>query len=344
MKYFLLLIICLFSICGCAANTVKVGEHLVVPSGYDSATDDSDANQILISFPENIPGAKSVTKYLSPHARFCLIHIRQSHLGPGDQPQNIVEKTFQVQKDIYEILSFFIKKYDLSSVYTEGIINEKEINDMLSHEYEMVQLKQKEIQSLKFEIEKIQCELDTVNLISFSNSPLDNIRYDKLLLNSQTYKKLKLKQLSDKRLELSALEKQMADYQTKKTEHMASGAAFILAAEGKIYICAAELAKTMLAAQQILADGSHWLYTSSDLRIVADDREDALLSIIASQIDTMTVCVLGGFHALGGRYSFGKYYSLEYRVSFVDNIYEWNQRHPDKIFSLIEIVPSHYLY
>jgi hypothetical protein len=55
-----------------------------------------------------------------------------------------------------------------------------------------------------------------------------------------------------------------------------------------------------------------------------EQREDVVLEISSDKDDPMAVTVYGGGH------------------SWKDNIAEWNKKHPDKKFSLIEITPESY--
>ena len=77
---------------------------------------------------------------------------------------------------------------------------------------------------------------------------------------------------------------------------------------------------------------------------IFDNREDILLQYIADQNEPLAISVYGGAHAWGGRESFGTSYPTTERTSLKDkdNIAEWNKKHPDKKFSLIEITPTHY--
>ena len=83
------------------------------------------------SFPEKIPGAKSVEKYPTKGARYCLIHNRKRHADPFDYSENGVQnlpepkkswkKTIKCQENIKKITEFIVNKYHKDGVFQEGI-------------------------------------------------------------------------------------------------------------------------------------------------------------------------------------------------------------------------------
>lgn len=73
-----------------------------------------------------------------------------------------------------------------------------------------------------------------------------------------------------------------------------------------------------------------------------EKREDDLLKLITNDLEKISFTVYGGAHAWGGKKSCGENYILKNKDSTKDNIYEWNKKHQDKKFSLIEITPESY--
>lgn len=80
---------------------------------------DTEANRLLVEFPENIPGARMVEKYYNPNAVKLLVHIKRAHLT-DKMPDEIKKEVERVQQDCYSILSFLHDKGLLSAIYAEG--------------------------------------------------------------------------------------------------------------------------------------------------------------------------------------------------------------------------------
>jgi len=89
------------------------------------------ANRQLLDFPTEIPGAAKVDRYLTPDARYCLVHIRQKHLV-DDTPEELKEEISSVQGDIHSILDYLTTKQKVSGVYTEAVTRSSEdmVNDL----------------------------------------------------------------------------------------------------------------------------------------------------------------------------------------------------------------------
>jgi hypothetical protein len=88
-------------------------------------------------FPTEIPGAAKVDRYLTPDARYCLVHIRQKHFV-DDTPEELKEEISSVQGDIHSILDYLTTKQKVSGVYTEAVTRSSE--DMVN---EFSRIKQK---------------------------------------------------------------------------------------------------------------------------------------------------------------------------------------------------------
>lgn len=113
-----------------------------------------------------------------------------------------------------------------------------------------------------------------------------------------------------------------------------SGAGILLGLEGSIKIKPA----TTLESDMATINAT----TSEEERELQEQREDVLLELIANQNNRLVFTVYGALHAWGGEKSSGPLYILSGRKSTRDNIAEWNQKHPNKKFSLIEIIPKGY--
>jgi hypothetical protein len=73
----------------------------------EDIANDTEANRLLWEFPEEIPGARKVDKHVVDNARYCLVHIRQTHYGFDKEfsrekvfDQNILS-ALKDRKDIY---------------------------------------------------------------------------------------------------------------------------------------------------------------------------------------------------------------------------------------------------
>src|SRR3989344_5488036 len=75
----------------------------------------------------------------------------------------------------------------------------------------------------------------------------------------------------------------------------------------------------------------------SEMGNILDGREDGVLKVVSEHNSPIIVLVYGSNHSFGGKQSFPSYDYDRRTVPNKDNIYEWNQENPDKMFSLIEI-------
>lgn len=80
----------------------------------------TEANKLLVNFPDKIPRAESINKYLTPGAKYCMAHIRQTHLIENASKKDLKEIK-KVQDNIYEIISYLVENYRISKVYCEGL-------------------------------------------------------------------------------------------------------------------------------------------------------------------------------------------------------------------------------
>jgi len=269
------------------------------------------ANRALISFPDQIPGAWSVDKYLVPGARFCIGHLRNEHWLKGMSEED-KRKIREVQRDNYSILLYLSEHNGLRVVYNEGL-DSKAWADI------SIGMARFSDEMLRVLIEDYQGEIKDLE--------------DKLKDDDNEYLR---KTIEENKKRVSAL-KQISE------ESIVTGAARKLAAEGKLKILPAETynyKKEKMHDQ--LKSGEKSFKDADAMEIMLDDREDMFLEIASSQRHAFIFVVYGGAHAWGGKSSCGSDYPEERRLSRRDNIAEWNAKHPDKMFSLIEITPDSY--
>lgn len=98
---------------------VRKSKNIFAPR-YFNLEEAVGANKLLINFPDKIPGAKSIDKYLIPEAKYCLVHIRQAHLTKRQSKKELKEVK-EVQNNIYAILLHLVENYKIDRVYDEGL-------------------------------------------------------------------------------------------------------------------------------------------------------------------------------------------------------------------------------
>jgi len=330
-------------------QVVKKTPNVSAPRGFDLEDVTSDANRKLIEFPNEIPGAKSVEKYVVPEAKYTLVHVRQAHLVSEEHKEIVGEnkdKIEAVQEDIYKILLHLADNHGLKQVYEEAVsketapvenvmanldktISKIDINsEKLEREEKKLQLKYKKHQlkndiGLAFEAEE-----------KYPNNPKE---FNEYIQRRKEEIKEEITQLESEILK--PLDQR--DVSQRIREKNKYSATFRLSAEGKIEIVAAEDAMTNILASKLL-DEHLKKKTKLISELILDDREDILLEIISKQDSSLAVSVYGGAHAWGGYESCGEDYHMRGRRSYKDNITEWNKKNPDKKFSLIEVVPESY--
>ena len=140
-------------------------------------------------------------------------------------------------------------------------------------------------------------------------------------------------ELEDIRKSLAGLIKlQLEAQKISREREFYFGAAQMLEREGKIIIIPADTMDSITKATKA-AEKNHFC------KAVYDDREDLLLEKIAEKSKPLVLTVYGSCHAWGGKSSF-RNYNFKGKFSLKDNIFEWNEKHPDEKFSLIEITPK----
>ncbi|MBT3398237.1 hypothetical protein HOA55_05235 [archaeon] len=90
------------------------------------------ANKTLVNFPDEIPGAEFVDKYITPGAVKTIVHVRQAHemgdelreayleIGNPEKAERLSSGVKVIQKNIYEILSHLLEGKYIDSVHREG--------------------------------------------------------------------------------------------------------------------------------------------------------------------------------------------------------------------------------
>ena len=284
---------------------------------YDKCT---KANQLLVDFPNEIPGAKSIRKYPTPGAKHCLVHVRQRHLLPGMLKEDI-NRIKVVQDDIYSIISHLIENKELKQVYTEGIGKWSELQlDILSDKgkealFEKLGLAYETFETFIEHGEKYTSKENSEEIKKYLEKSHRRVIED-------------LKQ----RIEIQATARLAAEGKIKQI-HAEKFSSYRVKADRELFLKSGS--KPDEAIWGLLRVQANWLYG------VYETREDSLLKIISETQDPISVAVYGGAHAWGGRESFSNYF-YDLRQGTKDNIAKWNKEHPDKKFSLIEIVPKNY--
>ncbi|MFW5746307.1 MAG: hypothetical protein ACOCWQ_02020 [Nanoarchaeota archaeon] len=101
------------------AATLSQSAHAQQPaqeSSLQRSTEMTYANRLLTQFPDTLPKAHSVRKYMTPGAKYTLVHVRQVHQGKDGSTSESVA----CQNEIYDILSALADK-GMRDVYFEGV-------------------------------------------------------------------------------------------------------------------------------------------------------------------------------------------------------------------------------
>jgi hypothetical protein len=144
------------------------------------------------------------------------------------------------------------------------------------------------------------------------------------------------------------LEKKWKEREKFREEYKyVNGAAIRLVYEGKLKPkfeddwASKKSVEAMKEVEEAIKRGDKNLNLGRFIRDTCDRRESGLLSRIANEGEPLAITDFGALHAFGGKYSFPSYLSFE-RDSEEDNIAFWNRLYPNKMFSLIEIIPESY--
>jgi len=270
------------------------------------------ANEFLINFPNTLPGAKSIDKYLTPEAEYCLVHIRQMHLTENRSIKRL-EEVKKVQDNIYLILSYLVKNCSVNKIYAEGLTPKgADVDNFFA---ELIYTSQSP-ENLVYEIKKH----NTDKWIPISTKDTKKL---KETIGPGLYEEFLIFQ---KELEYDAVYRLATD--TEKIE--------IMAAEDPNTLKEVDHMEDRL---KRLGTFRGLIGRKKIFNAIHENRENSFLDIASKQNSPLVVVVYGAYHAWGGKLSCGNNYSLRGRGSICDNIAEWNSKNPDKRFSLIEIVP-----
>ena len=114
--------------------------------------------------------------------------------------------------------------------------------------------------------------------------------------------------------------------------------AFLLALQGRITIAPSTTRETENKAYAARAqeDAKKNPRRGIDRVEVLDDREDVVLQLATQVPAPVSIVVYGAGHAFAGKRTCGEAYT-DSRISFRDNIAQWNVQHPEEKFSFLEI-------
>ena len=301
--------------------------HISAPRhcSLEEISNESTANSELVNFPTEIPGASNVNKYVTPGAKYCLVHVRQAHLSVPDdeidkEDPKIIQETKDINEKLYSIFSFLYTRYNLSgklTVFNEGEYNIKipsfeetisNLRDLDNQREEYFKQFKNNYNGVVWFPDQIQKEFDTL---------FDNSKEGKSRKSLQKIKEYYTESEILRKKSIYALDK--------------------LHIEEKVDIRGFERPKEHDTAMFFLDKG----YLSP--KFTFNNREDSFLEDRSQADDSLIFLVLGADHAFSGKKAFGKTYKSLGRDFFNrDNIYEWNQKHPYKKFSLIEVTPIGY--
>jgi hypothetical protein len=290
-------------------------------------------NQALFDFPDKIPGAKKIDKYITPEARYCLVHIKQAHFKLNLSKKTL-EKVEKVQSNIYEILSYLHNNLHIQEVYLEGItpsIEQVENNIAItSNQLDIVH--KKYIENLKEFIRTCENKMNDETFISIMSQNKED---------ASDYKKYLKEVIKEKKQILEAEQEKYSEESEKNKLREKYWGVYRLASEGKITMKAAEDPTAQYIAEiELEKSQKNKKATRETMFAMFDNRERIVIEKITKQQAPLAIVVYGGGHVFGGEFSFGKHYKYGERFSLYDNIAYWNSKNPDKKISLIEITPE----
>ena len=126
LKKYLITGLCSLILAGCSSSSIPY-ENQMIKKGkvfaprYFNLEEAVGVNKVLISFPKKILGTKSIKKYLTPEAKYCMIHIRQKHLPRENPSKGDFKVVKRVHDNIYLTLSHIVENYGVRKVYDEGV-------------------------------------------------------------------------------------------------------------------------------------------------------------------------------------------------------------------------------
>ncbi|MFT4303511.1 MAG: hypothetical protein ACMXYG_03030 [Candidatus Woesearchaeota archaeon] len=308
----------------------------------------TEANQFLLDFPSEIPGASSVDKYITPDARYTLVHIRQTHDEDGilkiiDSVYdhfflgNMPVKTLDNLKNFIDIYDAFIRTINLVEDIANNQKNIHDIVDQITDNHPDVPIF----------LEGYAIE-DRQQVENFTN--LTDMLYESIstrLINNQHYAQDIRTALSFMRLHRNSIDNQQDGMFETYDEIMEKSKEYTKIIDRAMYYPGGT---ELLSRKKYLnlhpaetAEAHSSINREEYTADMSEKREDAALQLISDLGSTYSIIIYGAAHAWGGNKSFGRSYPTEGRLSMKDNIAEWNKRNPDKKFSLIEITPESHI-
>lgn len=273
-------------------------------------------NKYLYSFPEKIPRIESVKKLPVHNAKACLVHFRNLHYR-SDTPEDRLVYALDVQKDLYQAISFLADRQLVSHVYQEGLTEKlKSIEDDLTEtEIEIVrELNPGLKERTERKITELQEAIREENLSKKPGDLEDKMRYHQDVLTTIETLKASLPDMeSSDDIFRRYLERSF----------LVRGAEVRLRVEGKLELRIGEDEELNRKSNQIVLR-YHLIDPKISQKVIYEDREDKLLEIIHQDEEDIAITVFGGGH------------------DFRDNIRNWNRKNPNHKYSLIVITPESY--
>jgi len=256
------------------------------------------------SFPTSVPGGK-VYKYLRAGAEKYFIHVLQLHSPPRDSSSLVYSSEFEehikvIEKKVYAV--------------------QQDIEHILSY------------LAAEYGLRDVYAE-------GLFKGP-GHQRFDEEQVRSLSERLHELTNKEERKLVHKQLEKALKMYtRLNRQELVERGAVYKLARKGIVHVHSAEGIKEFLDAGIRMGTKTRNLdntFSSQDINLVCEKREDALLRMIATSSAPVTVAVYGATHAFGGPTSCGQAYArrtAKNRYSTKDNLALLK-------IGLIEIVPK----
>ena len=286
---------------------IHIDSNTVAPR-YFNPESAKQANSMLLNFPDEIPGAADINKYITPDAQYLLVHIRQNHMPSEEKRSDFTKEELDsirmTQDNIYEILSHLHKQGTYNQEGRLPVYAEGQLGDIPAYAEVLDAIEQIEAMKQAFLEDNIGTAQD------WYDRNHDIIGYFQ-----------KLKDYYE------GIEKQRATSDNSIDK---------LVLEGKVEERGFEDIRNYRIAMMAKDEG----FITADT--VYDPRENSFIERAVKHDDPMMITVLGGDHAFGGEESFGDRYEAFSNIENEDNVATWNKNNPDRKISLIEITPVNY--
>ena len=291
----------ILALSGCAQDGFIRVDNLVIPEDL-TLEQIIGANEILLNFPDRLPGAKLIDKYLTPNASKVMVHVLQYHLIEGLNQQQ-KEVIAEVQNNIYDILEAIIKRYRIQGIYHEGTLDNKGITDIGLYAW-INFIKSNPYMYHPHSKYKLHTFQDVLKYFADKQKYDDYLWYQDFMPYDAVYRLA-----SEGKVDILPAQELRTAYEF--LEMYKKWKKNII--DRIIFNMFGLLTKKM------------------------DACEDAFLKITAKDPNQIIVVLYGYDHAWGGKTSFGRTYKD--RDSIKDNIAAYNEENPTNQLSLIEIVP-----